>query len=227
MKETLETEEFDPWVGKILWRRKIATHSSILAWEIPWIVEPGGLRSVHGVAKSQMGLKRLSACTGILYVSQGSGVFPKPACFLPTLLWAARCVWWKAKTGAVLLSAQVKELSDADARKCKFKLGSYQTQWHFWKTLNKGNYCVKVNLPQGRKITETKWMTEYFNCKSLFTVSYYASEDLTCQSARISPRERARFIRVNVFPLVFHISTSVGNQGHSEAILAPLMDAEV
>ena len=25
MKETLETEEFDPWVGKILWRRKIAT----------------------------------------------------------------------------------------------------------------------------------------------------------------------------------------------------------
>ena len=86
MKETLETEEFDPWVGKILWRRKIATHSSILAWEIPWIVEPGGLRSVHGVAKSQMGLKRLSACTRILFVSQGSGVFPKPACFLPTLL---------------------------------------------------------------------------------------------------------------------------------------------
>ena len=70
-------------------------------------------------------------------------------------------------------------------------------------------------------------MTEYFNCKSLFTVSYYASEDLTCQCARISPGERARFIRVNVFPLVFHISASLGNQGHSEAILAPLMDAEV
>ena len=46
MKETLETEEFDPWVGKILWRRKIATHSSILAWEIPRIVEPGRLRSM-------------------------------------------------------------------------------------------------------------------------------------------------------------------------------------
>ena len=48
MKETLETEEFDPWVGKILWRRKIATHSSILAWEIPWIVEPGRLQSSMG-----------------------------------------------------------------------------------------------------------------------------------------------------------------------------------
>ena len=29
----------------------MATHSSILAWEIPWTEEPGGLQ-VHGVAKS-------------------------------------------------------------------------------------------------------------------------------------------------------------------------------
>ena len=27
---------FDPWVGKISWRRKMATHSSTLAWKIPW-----------------------------------------------------------------------------------------------------------------------------------------------------------------------------------------------
>ena len=26
-------------------------HSSILAWEIPWTEEPGGLQSVHGVVK--------------------------------------------------------------------------------------------------------------------------------------------------------------------------------
>ena len=25
--------------------KEIATHSSILAWEIPWTVEPGGLQS--------------------------------------------------------------------------------------------------------------------------------------------------------------------------------------
>ena len=30
---------------------KVATHSSILAWEIPWIEEPGGLQS--------MGLQRV------------------------------------------------------------------------------------------------------------------------------------------------------------------------
>ena len=34
----------------------IATHSSILAWRIPWIEEPGGL-PVHGVTKSRTQLR--------------------------------------------------------------------------------------------------------------------------------------------------------------------------
>ena len=33
------------WVGKIPWRRAIATHTSIIAWEIPWTEEPGELQS--------------------------------------------------------------------------------------------------------------------------------------------------------------------------------------
>ena len=39
---------------------KMATHSSILAWKIPWTEEPGGPgcgpsgSSVHGIAKSQI-----------------------------------------------------------------------------------------------------------------------------------------------------------------------------
>ena len=33
----------------------MATHSSILAWRIPWTEEPGGL-CIHGVAKSWMQL---------------------------------------------------------------------------------------------------------------------------------------------------------------------------
>ena len=36
---------FDPWVGKMPWN--MATHSSILAWEIPWTEEPGGLQSMR------------------------------------------------------------------------------------------------------------------------------------------------------------------------------------
>ena len=35
--------EFDPWVGKIPWRRKMATHSSMLAWD-----NPMGQRSLAG-----------------------------------------------------------------------------------------------------------------------------------------------------------------------------------
>ena len=32
---------------------EMATHFSILAWEIPWTEEPGGLHGVHRVTKSQ------------------------------------------------------------------------------------------------------------------------------------------------------------------------------
>ena len=44
---------FNPWVGKIPWRRKMATHSSIVAWEILWTEEPGGLYSPWWSQKSQ------------------------------------------------------------------------------------------------------------------------------------------------------------------------------
>ena len=33
--------------------KEMATHSSIIAWKIPWTEEPGGLQSM-GVAMSQM-----------------------------------------------------------------------------------------------------------------------------------------------------------------------------
>ena len=34
---------FHHWVGKIPQEECMATHSSILAWRIPWTEEPGGL----------------------------------------------------------------------------------------------------------------------------------------------------------------------------------------
>ena len=40
-----------PWWGDPL-EKGMATHLSILAWEIPWTEEPGGLQSM-GVTKSQ------------------------------------------------------------------------------------------------------------------------------------------------------------------------------
>ena len=35
--------------------KEMATHSSILAWDIPWTEDPGGLKSM-GVTKSHTGL---------------------------------------------------------------------------------------------------------------------------------------------------------------------------
>ena len=36
---------FDPWKDPL--EEDMATHSSILAWRIPWTEEPGGLQSIE------------------------------------------------------------------------------------------------------------------------------------------------------------------------------------
>ena len=45
MQELQET-----WVGSLGWEdpieEEVATHSSVLAWSVPWTEEPGGLQSV-------------------------------------------------------------------------------------------------------------------------------------------------------------------------------------
>ena len=52
----------DSRVRKIAWRRKMAIHSSILAWKIPWTEEPGRLQSMgsqrvrHNLATKQQNL---------------------------------------------------------------------------------------------------------------------------------------------------------------------------
>ena len=43
---------FDPWVGKIPWRRKWQTALVFLPQKCPWIREPDGLHTVHGVSES-------------------------------------------------------------------------------------------------------------------------------------------------------------------------------
>ena len=52
------------WVRFLGWddllERGTATHSSILAWRIPWTAEHGRQAIVHRVAKSWQRLRRLS-----------------------------------------------------------------------------------------------------------------------------------------------------------------------
>ena len=50
----------ETWVQSQRWEdpleKEMVTHSSILAWEIPWTEEPGGLQSM-GLQKSQIQLR--------------------------------------------------------------------------------------------------------------------------------------------------------------------------
>ena len=43
---------WEMWVRSLGWEKRMATHSSILAWRIPWTEESDWLYS-HGVMKSQ------------------------------------------------------------------------------------------------------------------------------------------------------------------------------
>ena len=44
--------------GEDALEKEMATHSSLLAWEIPWIEEAGGIQSVHRVTKESNRMQR-------------------------------------------------------------------------------------------------------------------------------------------------------------------------
>ena len=56
MQETQETWEmqvqFPGWEDPL--EEEIAPHSSILAWEIQWTVEPGGLQSMESQSRTRL-----------------------------------------------------------------------------------------------------------------------------------------------------------------------------
>ena len=57
MVKNLPAQETQEIIVRFLGRKdslekEMAAHSSILAWEISWTEEPGGLHTVHGVTKS-------------------------------------------------------------------------------------------------------------------------------------------------------------------------------
>ena len=53
--------------------KEMATHSSTLAWKIPWMGEPGRLHTVHGVAKSQTLPSNFTFFLSIVPFGEGNG----------------------------------------------------------------------------------------------------------------------------------------------------------
>ena len=67
---------FNPWVGKIPLEKVMATHSSILAWRIPWTEEPGGLQSMRSQRlKHDSVIKTSTFC---IQVKKGPAVLQAP-----------------------------------------------------------------------------------------------------------------------------------------------------
>jgi len=60
---------FDPWLGKIPWRKAWKSTPVFLPGESPWTEEPGGLQSI-GVTQSQTQLNRLSTMLSVNYSTQ-------------------------------------------------------------------------------------------------------------------------------------------------------------
>ena len=60
-------EVWETWVQSLGWKdpleKEMATHSSILAWKIPWMVEPGCLQS--------MGLQSLTLLSDFTFFTSG------------------------------------------------------------------------------------------------------------------------------------------------------------
>ena len=69
MQETQGTKE--TWVRSLGQKdpleEEMATHSSILAWKIPWAEDPGGLQSMESQSRTKNSLEASLQLTCILY----------------------------------------------------------------------------------------------------------------------------------------------------------------
>jgi len=79
---------FDPWVGKIPWRRAWQPTLVFLPGESPWTEEPDGLQSMG--LQSQTGLKQLStyACPSFCFPSTLRLESPQPTTSHPGHSWS-------------------------------------------------------------------------------------------------------------------------------------------
>ena len=90
--------------------KEIATHSSTLAWKIPWTEEPGRLKSMESLRVGHDWATSLSLFTFMRWRSKWQ---PTPV-FLPgeSQEWGA---WWAAVCGVTQSRTQLKQLSSSSS----------------------------------------------------------------------------------------------------------------
>ena len=88
--------------------KAVATHSSILAWRIPWTEEPGRLHSM-GVAKSRTRLSDFFHFS-LSCIGEGNGNPLQDSCLENPRDWGA---WWAAVYGVARSRTGLKRLSSS------------------------------------------------------------------------------------------------------------------
>ena len=91
-QEAQETRRFDPWLEKILWRRKMAPHSSVLAWRIPWTEEPGGSEESQRAERDSVTMHILGTSSPL---PQGPSINSLRANFWKASLSQDTAIFWK------------------------------------------------------------------------------------------------------------------------------------
>ena len=91
-QETQKTRGFNPWLENIPWRRKMARHSSILAWRIPWTEESGGLKESQRVRHDRVTMHALGT---FLPLPQGPSISSLRANFWKASLSQDTTIFWK------------------------------------------------------------------------------------------------------------------------------------
>ena len=89
----------------------MATHSSTLAWKIPWAEEPGRLQ-VHGVAKSQTRLSDFTLTFHFLELEKEMATHSSVLAWRIPGIWGA---WWAVVCGVTQSQTQLKRLSSSSS----------------------------------------------------------------------------------------------------------------
>ena len=85
-----------------------ATHSSTLAWEIPWMEEPGGLQSIESEESDTT--DRLHFCFSLSCIGEGNGNPLQCSCLENPRDGGA---WWAATYGVAQSRTQLKRLNSS------------------------------------------------------------------------------------------------------------------
>ena len=103
----------------------MATHSSTLAWKIPWMEEPGTLQSMESLRVGHDWATSLSfslSCTG-----EGNGNPLQCSCLENPRDWGA---WWAAVYGVSQSRTRLKQLSSSSSRDLLKKIRDTKGTFH-------------------------------------------------------------------------------------------------